>query len=93
VSISGPTIGFTNTTHTFAAAPTPSNATEPVNYTWSGAPTSGQGTSSASYVWATTGSKTITVTAENCGGTRSDTHAITIQAAQRVYLPSVLRNR
>jgi hypothetical protein len=91
VTISGPTAGYTNTTRTFTAAPTPSNATTPINYTWSGVPTSGQGTSSASYVWATTGSKTITVTAENCGGVRSDTHTITIQAANRVYLPSVLR--
>jgi hypothetical protein len=91
VSISGPTVGFTNTTHTFTAAHTPFNASPPINYTWSGAPTSGQGTSSASYVWPTTGSKTITVTAENCGGVRRDTHTITITAAQRVYLPLVLR--
>jgi hypothetical protein len=54
---------------------------------------SGQGTSSASYVWSTTGSKTITVTAENCGGVRSDMHSITTKATERVYLPFILRNQ
>ena len=93
VSVSGPTTGFTNTTHTFTAAPSPPDASTPVNYTWSDAPTSGQGTSSASYSWPTIGSKTINVTAENCGGVKSDTHTITIKAAQRVYLPLVLRNQ
>jgi TolB protein len=91
VSISGPTAGFTNTVQSFSAAITPADATTPITYAWSPEPASGQGSANASYTWATTGDKTINVTATNCGGARVDAHTITIKAAQRVYLPLLVR--
>ncbi len=79
VSISGPASGYTNTAYIFSASLAPANATPPITYTWSPAPQSGQGTASATYQWNTTGAKTITLTAENCGGVpRQATHLVTI---------------
>jgi hypothetical protein len=91
VSISGPTVGFTNTLLSFSAAVTPPDASTPITFAWSPAPASGQGTASARYTWATTGEQSVNVTAENCGGVRADAHNITIKAAQRVYLPLLVR--
>ncbi|RLC81610.1 MAG: hypothetical protein DRI61_03640, partial [Chloroflexi bacterium] len=48
----------------------------PITYTWSPEPESGQGTASATYTWATTGTKAITVTAENCGGVATATYTL-----------------
>ena len=82
VSISGPNNGYTNTIYTFMASPAPSDATPPIAYTWSPEPDSGKGTASAAYMWYTTGSKTLYVTASNCGGgtnTATGIHTITIQ--------------
>jgi len=96
VTINGPTTGYTNTAYTFEAVPTPSGASTPITYTWSPAPDSGQGTGSATYTWAATGTWTITLTAENCGGSGSgaDTHAVAIRERgnYRVFLPLVLRD-
>jgi fibronectin-binding autotransporter adhesin len=80
VTISGPTSGYTGTTHTFNSTITPPNATGPIVYTWSPTPDSGQGSASANYSWATPGTYTITLTAENCGGIVTDTHTIIISA-------------
>jgi uncharacterized repeat protein (TIGR01451 family) len=95
VSISGPTQGYTDTLYTFTGVVTPPVATPPFTYTWSPEPESGQGAASAAYQWAISGTHTITLTAENCGG-GSDvaTHAITIRAVAQhnVYLPLILRN-
>jgi uncharacterized repeat protein (TIGR01451 family) len=79
VSINGLASGYTGVLYTFTADIAPSNATTPTIYTWSHTPDSGQGTASASYQWAAPGVYTITLTAENCGGAVSDTHAITIE--------------
>ncbi len=79
VTISGATNGYTNTLYIFTANPTPSNASSPL-YTWSPQPASGQGSSSASYQWNTIGSKTISVTASNCGGLANAAHDIIIQS-------------
>jgi len=94
VSISGPTTGTVGTSYAFDAVVAPSNATTPITYTWSPAPNSGQGTSSVRYQWAITGTHMITVTAENRGGSREDTHTITISESEgrEIYLPLVLRN-
>ena len=81
VSLSGPSSGNTGEPLSFTASPQPGNATEPITYTWSPMPNSGQGTDSASYHWATPDTYTITLEAENCGGTVSDTHVITINPA------------
>ncbi len=77
-AISGATSGYTGTAYSFSANVTPANATLPITYTWSPNPDSGQGSATASYQWSTIGVKTITLTAENCGGTADDTHLITI---------------
>ena len=93
VGISGPTEGYVSTAYVFTAVITPSDATSPITYTWTPQPESGQGTDSVSYEWATPGVYTITLTAENCGGPVSDTHAIAIEAPEwYVYLPLVVRN-
>jgi hypothetical protein len=92
VSITGPTIGYTNTLYSFTAQVTPVAASTPITYTWSPAPAAGSG-ALVGFTWATTGTKTITVTAENCGGSAEDSHAITISPAgeHHVYLPLVVR--
>lgn len=100
VNISGPTSGYTNTAYTFRADITPADATKPVLYTWMPQP---QGSlllsdrSIVTYTWITTGTKFLTVTAENCGGIFSDTYSIGIQGQthtpmQKVFLPLILKN-
>ncbi len=93
VGIAGPTLGFTDTLQVFNAVITPVFATTPITYTWSPAPHAGQGTSSAEYRWATPDVYTLTLAAENCGGSDVANHAITI-ADERwdTYLPLVLRS-
>ena len=82
VAISGPASGYTHTLYTFTASPSPAGATTPIAYAWSPEPESGQGAASASYQWATTGDKTVSVTASNCSGahTADDDHVVAIQS-------------
>ncbi len=82
VTVSGPTSGYTDTAYTFNATTTPTDASTPITYAWTPEPAGGQGTASATYSWATTGTKTITITASNCGGTVTATHIITVEAPQ-----------
>jgi hypothetical protein len=94
VRIDGPTRGFTDTPYAFTAVITPSNASPPIIYTWSPAPSGGQGTATASYAWGSVGSKTLTATIEHCGSVaKQAVHTITLNAAQRIYLPLTLRDR
>lgn len=68
VSLSGPSSGQTDQALVFTASPKPSSATAPLNYTWSSdSLVSGQGTATATYRWDSTGSKSVQVTARNCG--------------------------
>jgi fibronectin-binding autotransporter adhesin len=94
VTVSGPSGGYTDTLYTFVGTPTPLDATEPIVYTWAPEPATGQGTAGVQYGWAAPGTYTVTLTVENCGGTFTDTHTITIseQPEYAVYLPLVLRN-
>jgi uncharacterized repeat protein (TIGR01451 family) len=81
VAIEGVTEGYVDQAYTFVTVITPTDATQPITYTWTPTPTGGQETDSVTYTWPTTGTKTITVTAENCDGVMvSDTHTITITA-------------
>jgi len=94
VSIDGPATGYTDTLYAFTTAIQPPDATTPITYTWSSPPDTGTG-AVVSYTWSTTGTKVITLTAENCDSVivSSVPHTITIEAAQyRIYLPLVLRN-
>jgi hypothetical protein len=81
VGITGPVAGYTDTAYTFSAVITPTDASEPVIHTWWPEPISGQGTGSADYKWTTPGVFSITLDAENCGGTGSDvTYVVVISA-------------
>ncbi|MFP4393956.1 MAG: PKD domain-containing protein [Anaerolineales bacterium] len=86
VNIIGPSAGETDTPLTFTAALTPTDATPPLTTTWAPAPLAGQGTLTATYQWDAPGAYTITLRAENCGGTSggggivSATRAITVSA-------------
>jgi len=78
VAISGPASGLINRSYTFNAVITPTDASRPITYTWSPAPAAGQGTASASYTWPVSGTQTITLRVENCGGVFTATHTIRI---------------
>ena len=68
-SLAGPGVGQIGATLTFTASPQPANATLPVAYTWSSdGLLGGQGSSQAAYRWDSVGSKSVLVTARNCGG-------------------------
>ena len=71
---------YVSTQYAFEAITTPVTATTPISYTWAPEPVSGQGTDSVTYTWATSGTKTITLTAENCGGPVTATRVITVEA-------------
>jgi hypothetical protein len=89
-SITGPLSGEVSTPYSFQAIVVPPNATYPA-FTWSGTPESGQGTPNATYRWAAPGTYTVTVTIDNCGGSKSASHPIKI-GYSFVYLPIILRN-
>lgn len=84
VRINGPTVGNTSTDYTFDAQAGPLDATAPFTYTWTATDQSpitivtSNTTHSVAFNWATAGTKTVNVTAENCSGTASDTHQVTI---------------
>ncbi len=90
-SLSGPASGQTGQDLTFTVSPQPANATTPITYTWStDGLVSGQGTSQATYRWNSAGSKTVQVTARNCGGQDySDSQAVTITVACAAPLVAV----
>ena len=97
VAISGPTTGITNTAYTFTATVSPPTATLPVTYTWQA---TGQSlithtvhslSDTAAFTWTIAGTKYVSVTAANCGGSDVDTHTIPI-SLRFIYLPVVLRN-
>ncbi len=96
VAITGPTRGYTDTLYAFTAVITPANASIPITYTWTPAPASGKGDATARYTWPMTGAKTITLSAQNCGESDSDTHDIAIVPrpvmSHFVYMPLALRN-
>ncbi|MBN2391374.1 MAG: hypothetical protein JXR84_11650 [Anaerolineae bacterium] len=85
---------YINTLYTFQAIITPTDATEPVTYTWAPAPQTGQGTQQVTYCWSAPDTYTVTLTAENCGGTINATRTFVIEYKDTftVYLPLVLRN-
>jgi hypothetical protein len=53
-------------------------------------PDSGQSTTAATYTWTLTGTKTVTITAANCGGVASRVRSIHVQIpASTIYLPAL----
>ncbi len=85
VRINGPTAGNTSTDYVFDAQVTPYDATAPFIYTWTATDQSpvtvvtSDTTHSVQFNWASTGTKTVNVTVENCGGTANDTHQVSIE--------------
>jgi len=85
VTLSGPTLGLTNTAYTFTADVLPVTATLPITYVWqvSGhTPITHAAALSArdvlSFTWDVTGTQTLTVTALNSLGVATGTHTITL---------------
>ena len=87
VSVSGPTLGVTNTGYTFNSLLSPLDATTPITYRWTATnytcgakpnpacPTGASGT----FTWTVLGVQTVTLTAKNCSGeTFTATHAVTL---------------
>lgn len=97
VSLAGPTTGISGTACSFTAIVSPATTTPLITYTWqaTGQPLTSHVvyslSDSALFAWAVTGTQTVSVTAVNCGGSATTTHAITI-VKWRIYLPIVLRN-
>jgi len=97
IAVTGPAIGISGTAYTFIAAVGPPTATLPITYTWQATGRSpvvhgGAGLSdTVAFTWHVTGTRQITVTAQNCGSTVSRVHLITIIHEHRLYLPLVLR--
>jgi len=95
--IEGPAEGAIDRLVTFVAHAGPLTATWPVTYTWQA---SEQVTSThlsgfvdmIGFSWPTSGTKAITVSAENCGG--SAVASVTIELAEdhTVYLPWILKS-
>jgi hypothetical protein len=84
VSVIGVGTGLTGTNYTFTATASPINSTTPLTFTWEASDQAPQTTSGVvtqttkSYTWGATGPKTITVTAQNCGGAVQTTKAVNI---------------
>jgi len=100
VQVTGPTTGTIDAACTFDAAISPITATQPITYVWEASGQvpvahTGRGLNDAvTFTWATTGTRAITVTATNPGGTTKEYWLVTIdEPSQRtVYLPLVIRN-
>jgi hypothetical protein len=84
VEIAGPTKAAVDTAYTFSAAVGPITATRPITYAWraTGQPpvvhTGGGLNDSVDFTWTTTGTKTITATATNAGGSFTQTHQVIV---------------
>jgi hypothetical protein len=93
VNISGPESGAANMDLLFTAVLTPSGATPNILYTWSPEPGAGQGTDLATYRFDRGGVYDINLTVQNCSGSLTASHTITIgqPSGRKIYLPIVIR--
>jgi len=86
VEVTGPTEGAIDTIYSFDAAVSTSTTSQPLSYIWEATGQSSVTHSgadlddTASFSWSTPGTKTITVTASNPGGTVAATHSIDVKA-------------
>jgi hypothetical protein len=102
VSVTGPPTTTVGSAATFSATVNPPTATLPIIHTWEATGLSPVThtvysiSDTASFTWVLTGSKTITVTAVNCGDSDVATRTITIEALPgenyHIYLPLVVRD-
>jgi hypothetical protein len=93
VSISGPESGVIKMDLLFGAVLTPPGATPNILYIWSPEPGIGQGTDLATYRFDTGGVYNVGLEVQNCGGSLTASHSITIgqPAGQKIYLPIAIR--
>lgn len=94
LSLDGPTKGVINTAYTYETAVIPSGATEPIGYTWEA---TGQSKVTGSqtwqeYTWDEPGTKMITVTAKNCGGTVVQYYSVDVQLPADLVISGVWYN-
>ncbi|MDA0246116.1 MAG: DNRLRE domain-containing protein [Chloroflexi bacterium] len=96
IALTGPLTGTTSTSIPFTAAVLPISTTLPITYTWEAAeqlPVTHASSNSLSdniaFTWVTTGTKLVTVTADNGLGVVSDTLTIEIEDAPPTPLDSV----
>jgi hypothetical protein len=92
VALDGPSSGYADRAYEFSALVSPPAATLPLTYTWQATdlpPAVRQGgiTDAISYLWPAPGTKTITITAQNCPVPVSATQ--TIQIVECVTLAGV----
>lgn len=101
VSLQGASAGGVGETYTFTATITPTTAAQPITYTWqisgeSPITRTGGLTDTLAFSWATSGTYTITITAENgIGSPVTATHTITITTVLpqwHIYLPLMGKN-
>lgn len=78
VVLSGPSASQRGLVLVFTAQAAPWDATPPIAYTWSPPPETGQGTDTATYRWAAVGRYTVSVRAENCGGSATDSQTVQV---------------
>ncbi|MCC6167293.1 MAG: DUF11 domain-containing protein [Caldilineaceae bacterium] len=78
VALSGPSASQRGIVQVFTAQAAPWGATPPITYTWSPPPETGQGTDTATYRWAAVGRYTVSVRAENCGGSATDSRTVQV---------------
>lgn len=100
LSVGGPITASVNVPYTLTASTIPVTAALPITYVWEATDhasrvQSGGITDAAVYSWAITGTKRITVTAENLAGMIAGSRVLTVvmPPEYKVYLPVVLRNR
>ncbi len=98
VSITGAVTGTVGVPYTFAAWASPPTATLTITYTWRASEQppvvrTGGHVNLLDMTWHVTGTKAITVTAENCGGMATGTHTITIKTQEYSYsyLPLIIK--
>lgn len=100
VTISGPDTGLVDMSYSFAASVVPTNTTTPLTYTWQATDlamplvVTDVLTNTWTASWPLTGTKIITVRAENAAGAVTDTFSISIDAnrlLETVYLPLVVK--
>jgi hypothetical protein len=97
LDIDGPTTVISGTAATFTATVSPPAVSTPITYSWQATEQSELEQARAftqttiTFTWDVFGAKTIEVTAINCGGTVSATHALTVEGKPDLTITDVWR--
>ena len=85
--------GTTGVSYTFTSAYSPVTATLPITYVWSPIPALGQGTNTGTYTWTAGETYVISITVSNAASKSiTDTHQISIEYSDFLYLPVIIRD-